>query len=400
MMPMTRQEIEILLDSPDQRNYVVSAYADMTVQGGFARHVDQHLRNQLRAAGEALAQAKARKDLEANVEVVRQVVQRHNADGAKGLAVFSSVARKLRHVVPLDFPVENRLIIDDEPFILPLLERWFGEPVYLIALLDSDEVHLFESHVGVVEPVRDLERPDVDQPIQRDKPRFTYKKRFAQTRHERLHAPEDDKFLQDVAEFLQQHWRTGRFSGLILLGQAQITSALQRILHKDLQSMVVDEAPLTMTTKSDEVAEEVKRVMARWHADRDSRMLAELQERWKENHRVANGPTEVLDALQQGRATSILFGNARDLTGARCLNCGYRFGAPVGTCVYCQGRCKSVNAVQEVLRMALRHRVPVHLFRRAPQVAPVDRAGGVVAYVRADANWAPNPQTTEATEKP
>lgn len=400
MMAMTRQEIEILLDSPDQRNYVVSAYADMTVKDGFSRHVDQHLRNQLRAAAEALSEAKARKDLEANIDAIRQVVQKHNADGARGLAVFSSVARNIRHVIPLDFPVENRLIIDEEPFILPLLERWYGEPVYLIALVDSDEMHLFESHVGVVEPVRDLERPDVDEPIQRDKPRFTYKKRFAQTRHERLQAPEDDKFLQDVAQFIEQHWRSGRFSGLILLGQSQITAALRRMLHKDLQSMVVDEAPMTMTKKPDEVAEEVKRVMALWHAERDGRILGELQERWKQNHRVANGPTEVLDALQQGRATAIVFGTSRDLAGARCTDCNYRFGAPVGTCVYCQGHCKAVNAVQETLRMALRHRVPVHIFQRGPHTAPVDQAGGVVAYVRAEANWAPNPQTTEATEKP
>lgn len=35
MMPMTRQEIEVLLDTPDQHDYVVSAYADLMVQDGF-----------------------------------------------------------------------------------------------------------------------------------------------------------------------------------------------------------------------------------------------------------------------------------------------------------------------------------------------------------------------------
>ena len=54
MMPMTRQEIEILLDTPDQRDYVVSAYADMTVKNGFARDVDLHLKTQVKAAAEGL----------------------------------------------------------------------------------------------------------------------------------------------------------------------------------------------------------------------------------------------------------------------------------------------------------------------------------------------------------
>src|SRR5205807_6848033 len=100
MMPTIRQEIEILLDLPDQRDYVVSAYADLTVKDGFFRHVDQHLRNQARAAGEALATSPARKDLDANLEVIRQAVA--DADpSARGLAVFSSVARGLRRVVQL-----------------------------------------------------------------------------------------------------------------------------------------------------------------------------------------------------------------------------------------------------------------------------------------------------------
>src|SRR5262249_42541751 len=67
MMPMTRQQVEILLDTPNQRDYVVSAYADMTVQDGFNRYVDRYLKNQARAAGEALAAAEARKDLDANL---------------------------------------------------------------------------------------------------------------------------------------------------------------------------------------------------------------------------------------------------------------------------------------------------------------------------------------------
>ena len=44
MMSITRQEIEILLDTPNQRDFVVSAYADLRVQNGFDRYVDQHLR--------------------------------------------------------------------------------------------------------------------------------------------------------------------------------------------------------------------------------------------------------------------------------------------------------------------------------------------------------------------
>ena len=102
MMPITRQEIEVLLDTPDRRDYVVSAFADLSVRDGFARHVETHLRNQARAADGALAQAEARRALEANIEVIQEAVRGLDDPSARGLAVYSSVARGLRHVVPLD----------------------------------------------------------------------------------------------------------------------------------------------------------------------------------------------------------------------------------------------------------------------------------------------------------
>src|SRR3954451_7971784 len=108
MVTLTRGEIEVLLDGPDRDDYVVSAFADLTVQNGFERHVDLHLKNQARAAGDALAEARARKSLDENLDVVREALR--SADPkARGLAVFSCAAKGYRQVVPLDFPVENRL---------------------------------------------------------------------------------------------------------------------------------------------------------------------------------------------------------------------------------------------------------------------------------------------------
>src|SRR5262249_10827877 len=152
----------------------------LTVRNGFERHMELHLKNESRAAGEALAEAEARRDLGENLAVIREAVRGHADGQARGLAVFSGVARGLRQVIPLDFAVEDRLVIDEEPYLLPLLERWYGEPTFLIALVDSDEAHLFEAIHGPLDRVRDLVRGDVNQVIERDKPRFTYKKRFAQ----------------------------------------------------------------------------------------------------------------------------------------------------------------------------------------------------------------------------
>jgi hypothetical protein len=387
MMTLTRHEIEILLDSPECRDYVVSAYADMTVKNGFTRDVELHLKNQARAAADALRDTQARKDLEANIAVVKELVAEQAGTSSRGLAIFSSLARGLSHVVPLDFEVENRLIIDEEPYLLPILERWYGEPTCLAVVLDSNEAHLFSAHWGHSEWYRDLERNDAAESFERDKPRFNYKKRFTGVRHERQHALDDEKFLHEIRDAILGPMGQGQFAGLILLGQPPITAALRRLLPREIEDKIAGEAAHAMTQRPEDISDEVGKILERWKADQDRQILSELRERWKRNHLIGNGPVEVLDALQQGRATSILFGYRRDIAGARCNDCNYRFGVAVDVCPYCEGSCRTVNAVQEILRMAMRHRIPVHMFRqeREDPLASVD----VAAFLKAEANWTP-----------
>jgi protein required for attachment to host cells len=399
MMPMTRQEIEVLLDSPDQHDYVVSAYADLTVRNGFERHVDLHLKNESRAAGDALAGAPARRDLEANLAVIREAVRAVADPMARGVAVFSGVARGLRQVVPLEFPVENHLVIDVEPFVLPLLERWYCEPTFLIALVDTDEAHLFEALHGRPDRVRDLKRDDVGQAIQRDKPRFTYKKRFARAQHERLFGVADDGFLKEVVGAVRDHWAAGHFRALILLGQPHITGPLRKLLPRDLGAAVAFEAQHAMTTRTEDLADHVALMIERFQTGREATALAELKDRWAQKHRVAGGPTDVLDALQQGRAERIFLSPRLDLAGARCSGCRYHLGAPVGLCPYCGATTRPVNAVQDIMKLAMRHRVPVQLIHHPGEKdAPLSPFGGVAALLLAEANWAPDRTVAAASE--
>jgi hypothetical protein len=299
----------------------------------------------------------------------------------------------------LDFPVDNRLVIDKEPFLLPLLEHWYGTPSYLLALFDANEAHLFDVNSGGgPKPVDDLKRADLDQEIQYDKPRFNYKKRFTATWQERLHGEEDSPFLRELSDAIGKHWGEGHYAGLILFGHAHEFGALRRLLPKEIDARVLGAATHAVTRRPEDLTEVVSRLVQDREVEQDRQILADLNERWKENHLVANGPTEVLDALQQGRAVQILLGGRRDVPGARCTSCGYRFGAPVRACPYCQGTCATVNALQDILRLAARHRVDVHLFHVKPKHDPLDRVGGVAALVRASANWAPDSEAARGSK--
>ncbi len=397
IMPTLRRELEILLDRQDRRDYVVSAYLDLRRHDGFRTDAAQHLRGELQQADAALSAAEASAALAANAAAIEQAIARVDP-AARGLAVFSGAARGLLHVVPLDFPVENMLVLDEDPFVLPLLERWSTTPRHLIARVGSRDLSLFEAHAGVPELVERVER-DLP-PMQRDKPRFTYKKRFAQTWHEFQQPLDNDGFLKGVAETIGGHYTGADFDGLILLGTPHLTAAVRRLLDRRVQDQIVEVGSQPDTTDPADVADDVARAVDAWRAGREAELLAELTGRWQQRHHVADGPTEVLDALQQGRATQVVVGGRRDLAGAVCRDCRYRFGAALATCLYCGGLTRTVNAVQEILRLALRHRVGVYLIPtdRAPDTDPIAKVGGVCALTRAEANWAPDLETAAASQ--
>jgi peptide subunit release factor 1 (eRF1) len=389
MLSLTRRQVEVLLDFPAQRDYVVSAYFDMSVQQGFERPLEVALQNMAPAAASALKATPARTALDGNIAAIREALETEPHPTARGLAVFASGARGLRHVIPLEFPVENHLVVDEEPFLLPLLEHRYADASLLVVLFDTRQAHLFEKHQGRPEPAGDLERADASQEIQRDKPRFTVKKRLAATHHEWLHGPEDAHFGRELADAITARSDERDLAGIILLRHAQDTAALRKQLPSRLESLVVAEMRRAMTAGANELNDVVSGLADDWDAEHRRAILAEFQERKARNFLAATGATEVLDALQQGRATQILFGTRRDIPGARCTACNYRFGAPVAVCPYCQGQCATVNAAQDILRMAMRHEVPVVLFREPGKGDPLESAGGVAALVRAGENWSP-----------
>ncbi|MBY0398478.1 MAG: hypothetical protein K2X91_18690, partial [Thermoleophilia bacterium] len=66
---------------------------------------------------------------------------------------------------------------------------------------------------------------------------------------------------------------------------------------------------------------------------------------------------------------------------------------------YCGESTRVVNALQEVMKMAMRHRVPVTVCRRpADKDDPIAPMGGVAALLVAPANWAPDAAAAAASQ--
>ncbi len=118
-----------------------------------------------------------------------------------------------------------------------------------------------------------------------------------------------------------------------------------------------------MTTRPEDLADDVSRLIqddrgaARPGASPNSAIAGSRSTWWPTARPTCSTPSSRAGQPRSSWAA------AATLSGAICRDCHYRLGAATGVCPYCQGMCRPVNAAQEILRMAMRHRVPVRIFK-------------------------------------
>jgi hypothetical protein len=99
---------------------------------------------------------------------------------------------------------------------------------------------------------------------------------------------------------------------------------------------------------------------------------------------IATGPRAVIEAVQTGRVGPdghgylVLGPDQREACG-RCLACRTLSADPTGPCPKCQASCAPGNLWEELLLLALRHRLAVRFMMDPQRLRPY---GGLVAALK------------------
>src|SRR3989338_8599569 len=132
MIDVTQDAIQVLLDHPKGEGMIVSCYADTSVTAGFVSLWSQHLKNEARAIDQRLAndhQAQAR--FARDLAVIRHALGGPGAQHVRGMALFSAAERGFLRAFTLGVPVKDRLVLDEAPYLVPLLEAMHRQRRYL-----------------------------------------------------------------------------------------------------------------------------------------------------------------------------------------------------------------------------------------------------------------------------
>lgn len=231
-------------------------------------------------------------------------------EGARALAVFCSGRVDLFEVIQLTEPVEAQVVIENAPFVEPLIRAGTSRR-WCVALVSRREARLF---TGPADRLRELGSFEDGQ----------HQLGGSQARGERRYEHEADEHLRHVAELLFRRYRHERYDRLALGGPNEVVARLEGFLHNDLRPALVGERlSIDLSSASDDDVRAA--VLALAHEDdraHEREALDRLAEGIGADGRAAGGPEDVLAALNERRVQTLLLDEQFDRAGGRCPTCG------------------------------------------------------------------------------
>jgi hypothetical protein len=390
MNAIGQNDLQMLLDRSRGAGMVVSCYADTSVVEGFQPHWRQPMKDEARRAREALTDDHAALvEFERQLELIRSQLESAPGRAARGTAVFAASGWDKALALDNEVPFENRLVVDEEPYLVPFLVDQVLRPQYLAVVTDTHHGHIYAARPG---SARQLARVEGDVPRKNRSAGERWGKQQATIARHRedciLH------YFKDLAARVVDAWDETQYRGIVLLGEHEVLEDFRTHLPKRLDGHVLAEGPHSWLGEARAVEDQVGEVVAVIVGAEQERLLDEIDGRLREGCAVTTGPREVIEALNNGLARTLVLGPDPGEVARRCRGCHSLFTAAETTCPYCQSPCDRTNLWQEILIRAVRHGVDVHF---VPTKSVRTVPNGIAALLaRDEPRWAAAPSVEAA----
>ena len=337
--------------------------------------------------GELAGDPAALEEFDRQLGLIRRALEPAGERAARGMAVFAATGWDRVVIIESDVPFANRLVVDEEPYLVPLMMEPVLRPQYLVVLTDTHRGRIYAAGLGSSRLIDELEE-DVPRKNKSAGERWGKQQAtIARHREDRIH-----HYFKDLADRVEAAWDEEAHRGIILLGEHDVLADFRTHLPERLADRVVAEFPHAWAGEQPAIEDRVRRVATEAAGAEQRRLLDEIDRRLCEGYAVITGPQEVIEALANGQVRSLVFGPDLGEVAWRCRGCRSLFTTEERACPYCKSRCERANLWQEILTRALKHHVDVHFVTPEAQ-RPVP--GQVAALLLRD-----EPQWTSPRSEP
>ncbi len=215
-------------------------------------------------------------------------------------------------------------------FLRPVVEAMDEHERYGVVLTDNQRARLFTVVMGELTEHEDLfsETGQRTRSLGADQMR-------SQKRHDQRHQEEIASHAKRVIDALHDLALRQPYDRLIVGGTPKAAGQLVRLLPTRLRGKLVDTVSMRVGGSQKEVLNKILAVQQRMERDRETEIvqgvLAELHDRGK----AVAGFAAVLDAVNQGRVWTLVYGKGYTNTAGECGSCDAYSPHAKGPCVYC-----------------------------------------------------------------
>ncbi|HEY5619436.1 MAG TPA: hypothetical protein VIK60_15960 [Vicinamibacterales bacterium] len=383
----TLKDVKWLADHPRGEGMVVSCYADTSVTSGVRPLWREHLKSEVKRIGETLADAPAaRAEFYQNITAIEAVLSSRRLASVRGVAVFAASERNLLQTYALASSVPNRLFVNEEPYLVPLLELLHRQRRYLVVHTNTHRGRLYTAVPGAARLIEEISEEVPKR--HRAAGELWGKQQATIARHREDHVLH---YLKDLAREIERAWPEERYDGIVLLGEHDVLQEVRKHLPDDLARRVVREAPHAWVGRQASLESKIEAIQVEALREHDRQVLEDVKRRLIERHHIAIGPQAVIDAIRNdevGYRGCVVMESDTGEVASRCTRCGSLLARLIDECPSCHGRCEKTNLWQAIALLAAGHHVSVHFVESGQGL---EKQSGVVALLAREEILMPAP---------
>jgi len=321
---LTRDRIRRLAELHPERGRVLSVFLNLdpsqfATAPAKASAVTSVMNDATHQVEQAELDHDERQWLRADLERVREALSADDLadDGTQAVVVYACEPAELLETVHLPRPLDNRVVIEDSPFVEPLVGA-MPDGSWVLLLANRRTGRLFFGEPGNLEETDRIEDNVHSQHSQGG---------WSQARYERSVDQDVENHLAGVADVLFRRFKLSPFDHLLVGAPEETVSDLEGALHPYLRERIAGRVQIDVenTTVAD-VRQAALEAERKYRRGREREALDRLEEGVGRGERAAAGLDEVVGALNEYRVDTLMLGESFTASGYRDRSSGLLAG--------------------------------------------------------------------------
>ena len=310
--------------------------------------------------------------LRGDVERTREFLKGADFKGAHGFVVYASGPADLFQALRLPRPVITRAVIDDSPFIEPLVEIC-QKGSWAVILVNRKVGRMFRGSP---------ERLDELRAVEDDVPGRHQQGGLSQARYQRSIDEDVRDHYKNVADAAFRRFQSSPFDRLLIGGPGEDVAEFEGRLHSYLRERIAGRVEVDVeSATADQVLAAARADMEAVDRKLEDESLERLRQGLATGGRAVAGLDDTLQALNERRVEILLLADGFDAAGTSCPQCGW-VGTPEHTTCPADGtKLESRDSLAEsALELAIEQSAQVLRVRGA--AGEIESHGGIAAVLR------------------